>query len=218
MGPGWTTEDSAGDFLRKMLDHDNVEARRRPKRSIGFSLAADTDGDDGEDEDTGVVLPPLVIDADGINLLAKMDLWWELLPENTILTPHPGEMARLCDVETSDVQNQRWELVQEKSAAWNAVIVLKGAHTLVAEPGGRVAAIPFKTDALATAGSGDVLAGLIAGLRAQGMDAFAAAVCGAYIHGLAGVIAGRQLGAGRSVIAGDVLNAIAAAFQAILRG
>jgi NAD(P)H-hydrate epimerase len=93
------------------------------------------------------------------------------------------------------------------------VLVLKGAHTLIAEPDGRVAVLPFKESALATAGTGDVLAGIIAGLMGQGLKPFDAAALGGYLHQLAGAQAVRKVGNGRSVVAGDVLGAIAEAYR-----
>ena len=160
-------------------------------------------------------LPPLVIDADGLNMLAEIPDWWELLPENTIITPHPGEMSRLTGASTTDVQANRWPLVAEKAAQWQVILVLKGAHTLVASPDGRITALPFKTDALAKAGTGDVLAGILAGLLSQGMQPYDAAVVGGYVHGLAGIIAAETLGSTRSVLASDVIDALPQAFKRI---
>ncbi len=206
IGPGWGREKTTGELLAKLLDHDS--ARVRERRSIGFgAVAAETP------KETAPRLPPLVIDADGLNLLGQLDQWWAQLPEGTILTPHPGEMARLAGVEVKDVQARRWELAEEKAREWKVILVLKGAHTLVAAPDGRVTALPFKTSALATAGTGDVLAGMITGLLAQGVQPFAAAVVGSYVHGLAGELAARKLGTERSVIAGDVVEALAEALH-----
>ena len=160
-------------------------------------------------------LPPLIIDADGLNLLSAEANWWRQLPPQTIITPHPGEMARLTQLSTAEINAHRWEIAAEKASEWNLVIALKGAHTLIASPAGQTAVIPFKTDALGTAGTGDVLAGLIAGLRAQGSSAFSSARLGAYLHGLAGLIAAAKIGSGRSVIAGDVLAALGRAFQKV---
>ena len=160
-------------------------------------------------------LPPLIIDADGLNLLSAEANWWQQLPPQTIITPHPGEMARLTQLSTAEINAHRWEIAAEKASEWNLVIALKGAHTLIASPAGQTAVIPFKTDALGTAGTGDVLAGLIAGLRAQGSSAFSSARLGAYLHGLAGLIAAAKIGSGRSVIAGDVLAALGRAFQTV---
>jgi NAD(P)H-hydrate epimerase len=149
-------------------------------------------------------LPPLVLDADALNLLAQQPKWWELLPAHCILTPHPGEMARLMDSTTAAVQAARLEVAQEMAAKWNQIVLLKGAHTIIAAPEGRKVVQPFANPALAKAGSGDVLAGLITGLRAQGLVPFEAAVAGAYLHGLAGALARERLGA-TAVVAGDLV-------------
>ena len=81
-------------------------------------------------------------------------------------------MARLTGLETTAVQEQRWELAREKAKAWNLILLLKGAHTVIAAPNGDFVVLPFKTDALAKAGTGDILAGLIVGFLAQGIPAF----------------------------------------------
>ncbi|MEQ8673332.1 MAG: NAD(P)H-hydrate dehydratase [Aggregatilineales bacterium] len=213
IGPGMGQEETTGKFLKSLL-HDPEDIKSSANvRSIGFHKAenAQTDDDNGKED----ALPPLVIDADGLNLLAKIDEWWKLLPSNTIITPHPGEMGRLCGISAKELQANRWEIIEEKAKLWDIHVVLKGAHTLIANPAGEITALPFKNDALATAGTGDVLAGLITGLVAQNMDTYQAAVCGGYIHGLAGEIATRHQGNPRSVIASDVLNAIGEAFAMI---
>jgi NAD(P)H-hydrate epimerase len=152
--------------------------------------------------------PNLVLDADALNILSKIDNWWTLLPPNTIITPHPGEMARLCQLSTADVQANRWELALEKAKAWRVIILLKGAYTAIATPQGDLYVLPFKNDALATAGTGDILAGLITGLIASGATPVHATIAGGYIHGLAGEIAYQRHNDGRSVIASDVLDCI----------
>lgn len=159
-------------------------------------------------------LPPLVIDADALNLLSELDDWWKLLPPDTIITPHPGEMARLAKSSTADIQSDRWKAA-EKAAEWKVNLVLKGAHTLIANPEGRVTALPFKSDALSTAGTGDVLAGLITGLVGQGVKPYDAAVLGGYVHGLAGNLAADEVGNTCSVVAGDVLAAISKALTVL---
>ncbi len=150
-------------------------------------------------------LPPTVIDADGLNCLALIDNWPELLPHPAILTPHPAEMARLCGLDVDAVRAQAWQLAQEKAAAWNAVVLLKGPYTVIAHPDGRLAVLPVATPALATAGTGDVLAGTITGLLAQGLDAFDAACLGAWLHGRAGELCEEEIGPG-GVIASDLLG------------
>jgi NAD(P)H-hydrate epimerase len=145
------------------------------------------------------------------------------LPERTVLTPHPGEMARLAHIEAGAgrsavqaVQAQRLELAAEKAALWRCVVLLKGAYSVVADPAGRLAVIPFADAALARAGTGDVLAGIITGLLAQGLDPFDAAAAGAYIHGYAGTLAAAYMGTRASVLATDVAANIHAAITGIL--
>ncbi len=160
-------------------------------------------------------LPHVVIDADGLNLLSEIDNWWTHLLPDTVITPHPGEMGRLAKCSTDEVQANRWKIAAKKSTEWNLVLVLKGAHTLIAAPDGRITALPFKSDALSTAGTGDVLAGLITGFVGQGVKPYEAAVLAGYVHGLAGNLASEQQGNTRSVIAEDVLNALASAITKI---
>ena len=160
-------------------------------------------------------LPPTVIDADGLNLLALMRDWPERIPRQTVLTPHPGEMARLTGLTVSEIQSNRLAVCRDSAAAWKAVVVLKGAHTVIADPQGDTAVLPFKTDALATAGTGDVLAGTILGLLSQGISPFAAAAVGAYVNGLAAAVACQRLGSSRSVMAGDVAACLGQAFSLV---
>ncbi len=157
-------------------------------------------------------LPALVIDADGLNLLTHVDDWVQQLPDNTILTPHPGEMRRLTGEES---EMDRLNLATNYAAEWNAIVVLKGAFTVCAAPDGRVDVSPFAVDALATAGTGDVLAGVITGLLGQGLDPFDAAVAGVYVHALAGKLVASHINS-QSVLASDVLNELPQAFQLLL--
>lgn len=191
LGPGWTQKETTGTLLRKLLDQPAFQENDLPK------------------------LPPLIVDADGLNLLSKIDKWWTFLPPGTIITPHPGEMSRLAGISKDEIQRRREEIAREKANEWKVVLLLKGAHTVIASPDGKTYILPFKTDALATAGTGDVLAGTIAGLLAQGMPPIDAAIAGGYIHGLAGEFAAQQNRGGRSVIASDVLSHIPAALGVI---
>ncbi|RJP52211.1 MAG: NAD(P)H-hydrate dehydratase [Anaerolineaceae bacterium] len=153
-------------------------------------------------------LPTFVADADALKLLAQIPDWHAKLPALSVLTPHPGEMSVLTGLSKEDIQNNR-EFVAEKYAKeWGHIVVLKGAFTVIAVPDGRIAVLPFASAALARAGTGDVLAGIIVGLRAQGMDAFEAAVAGAWIHAQAGLAALSEAGSAASVLAGDVLDCI----------
>lgn len=149
-------------------------------------------------------LPPLLLDADGLNCLAQLDNWPQRLPDPVILTPHAAEMSRLCDVPISDVLENRWELAQRKAAEWNVILLIKGPYTVVANPAGDLAVLPVATPALATAGTGDVLSGTILGLLAQGVEPFQAACLGAWLHGKAGQICETEIGMA-GVLASDVL-------------
>jgi NAD(P)H-hydrate epimerase len=156
-----------------------------------------------------VSLPAMVFDADGLKLLAKLPDWPKLLPAQTILTPHPGEMSVLTGMPIEEIQKDRLNVARKFSQEWGHVVVLKGAFTVIAAPDGRTTTIPLASPALARAGTGDVLAGLITGLRAQGVDAYDAARSGAWIHAQAGLLAAEFQGSTAAVMAGDVLEAIA---------
>jgi hydroxyethylthiazole kinase-like uncharacterized protein yjeF len=129
---------------------------------------------------------PLVVDADALNALADARLLLPGLGPERVLTPHPGEMARLTAQPTSAVQASRREVAGAAAREWGAVVVLKGARTIVAAADGRLSEDPHEVPALATGGTGDVLSGLIAGLIAQGSDPYTAAVTGVYVHAEAG--------------------------------
>lgn len=127
-----------------------------------------------------------VIDADALNAISALDDGPERVPTRAVLTPHPGEMARLMKMTVADVQGGRLEVAKACAARFGCVAVLKGAHSVVAAPDGRAALSPFANPLLATAGSGDVLSGMIGGYLAQGLEPFAAACLGVYLHGAAG--------------------------------
>jgi NAD(P)H-hydrate epimerase len=203
VGPGLSTEKETVAFVRCLLD---VEPPAKKAR-LGFQAST------AEAEPARVALPPLVVDADALNALAEVDGWAERLPRLSILTPHPGEMARLMRLEDKAALDQdRVGIARERAAEWGHIVILKGAFTVVAHPDGHVVVLPFANPALATAGSGDVLAGAIVGLLAQGLGPFEAAVCGAYLHGLAGEFARREIG-DAGAVAGDVLARLPAAIR-----
>jgi NAD(P)H-hydrate epimerase len=150
---------------------------------------------------------PLVVDADGLNALSAAR---GLLPSLgaggriRVLTPHPGEMARLLDVSTKEVQADREALARRAAREWGAVVVLKGAGTVVAAPDGRTATDPHSVPALATGGTGDVLSGVIGGLLAQRSEPFEAAVTGVWVHAATGLRLQHALGSA-GVLASDLL-------------
>ncbi len=201
IGPGFGVEDTTQGFLEDLL-----AGKATPKKSssrIGF-LQDQKD----KKEDTATSFPPTVIDADGLKLLAKIKEWYKRLPAPAVLTPHPGEMGVLTGLSTEEIQADRIGVAVKYAQEWGHVVVLKGAFTVIAAPEGDVTVIPVASPALARAGTGDVLAGLIVGLMAQGLAAYDAAVAGAWIHAQAGLIAADDLGSTACVLAGDVLDAI----------
>ena len=146
---------------------------------------------------------PLVLDADALNALADARKKTRL-GKNRVLTPHPGEMARLLGKTTEAVQSDRVGAARKAAKEWGAIVVLKGAHTLVAHPDGRLSEDPHEVPALATGGTGDVLSGVIAALIAQGSDPYTAAVTGVYIHAAAGRRIAHRLG-DAGLLASDLL-------------
>jgi NAD(P)H-hydrate epimerase len=159
---------------------------------------------------TPATLPPLVADADALNALATQPDSPALLPPGSILTPHPGEMARLSGLSTKEINADRWGHARRFAAAWGQIIVLKGAFTAIAHPNGALAISPFADAALATAGSGDALAGAIVALLAQGVDGWAAARAGVYLHALAGRLAAQALGP--TLLASDIARHLTSAW------
>ncbi|MBN1439235.1 MAG: NAD(P)H-hydrate dehydratase [Anaerolineales bacterium] len=192
LGPGMGREKQTAAFLKEMLCRGQGK-----KAHIGFGAVEKTVGGDE------VRRPPWIVDADALRVLSTIPEWWKMLPPGSILTPHPGEMAALTGLAVEAIQRDRTEIALRFAKAWNAVVVLKGAFTVAAAPDGRCAVEPFATPALAKAGTGDVLAGVVGGLVAQGRERWQAAVLGAYLHGRAGELAAEQAGASDSVMAGD---------------
>lgn len=154
-------------------------------------------------------LPQAVIDAGALNILAGVPEWWRQMRGNVILTPHPGEMARLTGLTVEEVQKARLKTAGEAAVKWNKTVVLKGAFTVIATPDGSAVLNPAANPGLATAGTGDVLAGVIAGLAAQGLEPADAASCGVYLHAAAGETVRERLG-DTGMIASDLLPVLPA--------
>jgi len=152
-------------------------------------------------------LPKTVIDGDGLNILAKMKGWWKKLNGEMVLTPHPGELSRLTGLTIDEIQSDRETIAKKLAKKWRQVLVLKGANTIVVSPAGQVRICPFANPALATAGTGDILAGMIAGFLAQGLSCFDGACCGVYIHGMAGEVLREKIG-DAGVLASDLLPVV----------
>jgi len=143
---------------------------------------------------------PMVVDADALNLLAQAP---HALPGSAVMTPHPGEAARLLGCDVASVQRDRFAAARQLAERYAAVVVLKGAGSLVANPAGRVEVCPWGNPGMASAGMGDVLTGVVAALLAQGLDPWDAARLGVALHSRAGDIAAAE--APRGLVAGDLL-------------
>jgi hydroxyethylthiazole kinase-like uncharacterized protein yjeF len=157
---------------------------------------------------------PLVLDADGLNFLARAPLSHPL-PINSILTPHPKELARLLAIDVSVIQANRVHYAKHAATQFNAVVVLKGKDTVITD-GKKVFINPTGSSVLAKAGTGDVLTGMIAGFCAQGMTCIDAACLGVYLHGLAGDLAAKELSA-YSMLASELLDYIPKAIIKVLQ-
>ena len=197
-GPGFGVEETTAGFVRRL-----VEGSER-KAGAGMGFVGRSAGAPG----SVFRLPPVVVDADGLKLLSRVPDWPRKLPEGAVLTPHPGEMAILTGTSVQEIQADRLGTARKYAGEWGHTVILKGAMTVVAEPGGRVRVIPVATSALAHAGTGDVLAGMVAGLRAQGVASFEAAVAAAWLHAQAGLVAAEQIGHPAAVLAGDLIGAL----------
>lgn len=154
---------------------------------------------------------PMVIDADGLNILAQRPQLKSLIPPQSILAPHPGELERLIGAWKDDFE--KIKMVKDFVTQYNCILIVKGAHSLVVTPE-ELYINPTGNPGMATGGSGDVLAGLLAGLMAQGYSAKEAALLGVYLHGLAGDLAARESGE-ESLIAGDLIRNFGAAYKKI---
>jgi len=156
----------------------------------------------------------MVIDADALNIIGAYKKWLSILPEGTILTPHPKEFERLAGKAGDSYERLMMQI--EFSKMYKCIVVLKGAHTSISTPDGKVRFNNTGNPGMATAGSGDVLTGIILSLLAQGYSSENAAVLGVYLHGVAGDIAASEL-CFESIIASDVINCIGKAFNEIRR-
>ncbi|MDQ6922115.1 MAG: NAD(P)H-hydrate dehydratase [Candidatus Dormibacteraeota bacterium] len=160
---------------------------------------------------------PLVLDADALNALGDAPRSKSKLGKDRVLTPHPGEMARLTGKTIDSIAADRSGAAREAAKEWGAVVVLKGARTVVAHPDGRVSEDPHEVPALATGGTGDVLSGIIGGLIGQGSDPFAAAVTGVYIHAAAGRRLSHRFG-DSGLLASDLLLEIPLIMNVLRQG
>lgn len=202
--------------LARILDHEHDALVVGPGLRPGLATAElvrrliDRPGDDG---------PPIVLDAEALRSLATMESWWEGDRRAAVLTPHAGEFARLRAGSGADPQadgdldaddDARVAATRDAAAAWRQVVVLKGGRTVIADPDGTVAVAPFENPALASGGTGDVLAGAIGALLAQGVAPFAAARLAVYLHGTAGDSVRERFG-DAGLLASDLPDGLAVA-------
>ncbi len=159
---------------------------------------------------------PLLIDADGLNNLSAIEDWPTLTNGPVVLTPHPGEMSTLTGLSVPEIQSDRIAVARQWAARWNATLVLKGAHTVIASPGEPVRIAPFANPGLATGGTGDVLSGVIVSLLAQGLPPSAAAATGVYLHATAAQSVTDRIGHA-GLAASDLLDALPSAISSLHR-
>jgi ADP-dependent NAD(P)H-hydrate dehydratase / NAD(P)H-hydrate epimerase len=155
---------------------------------------------------------PLIFDADAVNILAENKTWLSFLPKGSILTPHPGEFARLAGKPSNSLQ--RLEMQKELSVKYGIYIIYKGAYSTISTPDGEFFFNSSGNPGMATGGSGDVLTGILLGLKSSGYSSFETCIIGTYIHGLAGDIAANEKGE-TSLIAGDIVEKIAGAIKCL---
>ena len=201
--PGVVSETAAAEVLESLSGYDALLAGC----GLGQAQATRTMVEGVLFTDAG--LPPTVVDADGLNSLVASGgaPWWERFPSRAIVTPHAGEMGRLVGTSADAVQRDRIGAASTAASKWNKVVVLKGAHTVVAQPDGGAMISPFVNPALASAGTGDVLAGAIAGLLSQGLATEQAAALGVYLQGAAGERVSERIG-DTGLIASDLLDVL----------
>ena len=202
--PEGTVAESAGDAIRKRVEWADTVV-------IGPGLSRNAETDRLILSLIASIEKPLVVDADGLNAAATDPAVFKNRSGETVLTPHAGELARLTGGQAGEAGRNRVEQARDAANRFGVVVVLKGAPTATADVSGNVYLNSTGNPGMATIGSGDVLTGLIAGLRAQKMKTIEAAWSGVFIHGLAGDLAASELGE-RSLLAMDILERVPAAF------
>ncbi len=209
---------SAREFLKLNFDNPTLVGPGIGLNRDSIKFVHDVVRSNGREKDPSTSMK-MVLDADGITALSSLDDWWNQANNISVLTPHPGEMATLSNTTVEAIQQNRLESVYKKSVEWGVVVVLKGAFTAIGNPSGEVSVNPLAWPGLASAGTGDVLSGMITGLLAQGHDAYSAARIGVYVHGLSSILAAKELDAlDRGILATDVADSIPSAISILLNG
>jgi NAD(P)H-hydrate epimerase len=197
VGPGIGREETTKKFLSRWLLQQDAN---KQNGSFGFVPNVSTK------TKQNVAYPPMVIDADALRWLSGETNWSQNKALKLVLTPHVGEMSALTGLSPEEIQQNREAVAAEYARMWGQVVVLKGAFTVVAAPSGQVAIVPVANSALAKAGSGDALSGIIAALIAQGSSAFEAACAGAWIHARAGEVVAEGQGNEFSLLVREIIN------------
>jgi hydroxyethylthiazole kinase-like uncharacterized protein yjeF len=200
-------ETSEGSLAKEAFERIAALAEACDAVAIGPGVSTNPETVDLVTQAIAEIDKPMVVDADGLLAFHVKPSPSEGRRQVPIITPHPGEMARLLGIDVDEVQKSRLAVAKEAAQRFRAIVVLKGAGTIVADPAGQVYVNTTGNPGMATAGSGDVLTGAIAGLLAQGVKPLHAAAIGAFLHGLAGDLAAEELGRA-GMIAGDIMNAL----------
>lgn len=212
IGNGLGREKATGEFLGRLFSFSPGE---RGKAPVGFRPLGAA-GEAAPDE--AIITVPTLIDADGLNLLSEVEHWWEKIGDlSLILTPHHGELARLRGVEREAISVAPWQAALDAAREWRQVVVLKGGYTVVATPDGDLWVAPLANPALAAAGTGDTLAGLIAGFLAQKLAPADAAILGLWVGARAGELARAAIGT-LPLLAGDLPRFIGEAIRELETG
>jgi NAD(P)H-hydrate epimerase len=199
------------ELIPKLADYSSI--------IFGPGLTTNQDGETFFEDLISKTKVPLVIDADGLNIIARSQMILQSFSQpgigkRIILTPHPGEMARLTGISVPMIQADRLNIARRFANQWNVTVVLKGARTIIAVPNGQTYINPTGNPGMATAGMGDLLAGIIAGFIAQGLPVMEAGIIGVYVHGLAGDAAAKKSGSA-GIVAGDLLPEIPVAMAGL---
>jgi hydroxyethylthiazole kinase-like uncharacterized protein yjeF len=212
IGNGLGREKATGDFLGRLFAFSPQERGKAPVGFRPLSAAEEAAPDEA------IIKVPTLIDADGLNLLSEVERWWEKIGNlQLILTPHHGELARLRGVEREAISAAPWQAALDAAREWQQVVVLKGGYTVVATPDGALWVAPLANPALAAAGTGDTLAGLIAGFLAQKLTPADAAILGLWVGARAGELARAAIGT-LPLLAGDLPHFIAQAIRELETG
>lgn len=200
LGPGLGEEDTTKDFVDQLLNTNSSSKRH----GIGFVQSSPA----SKSGSPRLILPPMILDAGTMRLLEKLPYWAARLSAPAILIMEPRDMLKTAGMDADDILSDRLGISKRFAAEWEHVLVLTGMPSIIAAPDGQATVVPITTPALAKAGADYILAGIIAGLRAQGIASYPAAIAGTWMHAMAGKVAVDRLGGSAPVMASDILSAV----------